>query len=98
MSDKPSNRKSDSPFHDPTQSSRFVEIGGKWYFLTRERNLQGPYATKAGAEVALDVYLNEGISSSRSKQENAKLQSYDVDEVQHANVIDWQSAKANIIN
>ena len=52
-------RKTDSPFHDPVQSCRFVEIDGKWFFMTREKQLEGPFATKAGAEMALDIFLGE---------------------------------------
>lgn len=104
MSNKPSIRKSDAPFNEPVQSSRFVDLDGKWYFLTRERDLQGPYATRAGAEVALEIYLKEGLNGGTEQPE--PLAGYEVDEVDQpragksslnkGNVLDWRSARANI--
>ncbi|MBT8149135.1 MAG: hypothetical protein HKO71_01605 [Pseudomonadales bacterium] len=88
MSDERKTRKSDSPLNDPVQSSRFVEIGGNWFFLTREKELQGPYASKTGAETALNIYLNEEVSSSPVSK-GATPKSYPVEELDN-NVLQWR--------
>lgn len=94
MSDERKTRKSDSPLNDPVQSSRFIEIGGNWFFLTREKELQGPYASKAGAETALDIYLKEDVNSSAASK-NVAPKSYPVEEVDGNNVVPWRKARSN---
>ena len=79
-------RKTDSPFHDPAQSSRFVEMENNWFFLTREKTMQGPYATKESARVALDIYLAERGGSEQEHEISAAPQTYSVEELQ-SNVI-----------
>ena len=90
MSDEYKTRKTDSPLNDPVQSSRFVEIDGNWFFLTREKELQGPYASKMGAETALDIYLKEDVAGA-SKPAAEKLENYGVEE------IDVTEANTNVI-
>lgn len=52
-------RKSDSPFYEPVQSNRYVCVEGKWFFLTREKAMQGPFETKDAAADELTGYLLE---------------------------------------
>ena len=78
-------RKTDSPFHDPVQSSRFVIVEEKWFFLTREKNMQGPYANRPSAQTALDIYLDE-LCISESANDNNKpteLPTYSAEELEN---------------
>lgn len=53
-------RKGDSPFHEPKhQSNRFVQLHDKWYFLTREKGLQGPFVNELTAKIGLAVYMDD---------------------------------------
>ncbi len=76
MSEQATIRKTDSPFNDPVQSCRFVEMENKWFFMTREKTVQGPYATRNSAAVALEIYLSElaisGIESGHGKIQPGK--------------------------
>lgn len=88
MSETSSIRKSDSPFHDPVQTCRFVTIDGNWFFMTRENGVRGPYATRAGAETALDIYLQEEISGSTNNLPITNSQ-YQVDDLADNNILLW---------
>lgn len=41
----------------PFRTGRFFNVGGKWYFTTREEMDQGPYTSRVEAEAALSIYL-----------------------------------------
>ncbi|MBT8139393.1 MAG: hypothetical protein KJP25_06480 [Gammaproteobacteria bacterium] len=108
MSDTPSIRKTDAPFNDPVQTSRFVDISGQWYFMTREHQLQGPFAVRAAAEMALQIYLQESASSAKAHSPKTQAPesplypagSYLVSDGEKPainNVVDWHSAKANLL-
>ena len=94
MSNEYKTRKTDTPFNDPVQSSRFVEIRGNWFFLTREKDLQGPYASKMGAETALGIYLQEEVAGA-IKPAVESLANYGVEEIDSTNVIPLHDARLN---
>lgn len=39
------------------RTERIVNDHGKWYFLTRERTIEGPFECKVDAVEQLEVYL-----------------------------------------
>jgi two-component sensor histidine kinase len=41
-----------------------VNVESKWFFLTREKDIKGPYETHEDAKVGLCVYLSEHGSNS----------------------------------
>lgn len=91
-------RRSDSPFHDPVQSPRFIKLKCNWFFLTREKGMHGPFETQIGAETALEVFL-EDLSTARLKQPENRPQStytstpkYQVDEISIDNILPWKKA------
>ena len=52
------------------RSDRMIEQDGKWYFQTREGNIEGPYNTRLEAANALDVFIQAkslGLLSSESE-------------------------------
>jgi len=74
-------RRTDSPFHDPVQSCRFVGVDGRWFFLTREKKMQGPYATRISAETALEIYLAERCIEEPANDNSATLPTYSAEEL-----------------
>lgn len=76
-------RKTDSPFHDPVQSCRFVTVENNWFFLTREKNMQGPYSCRDSAEIALEIYLSELCLNELASGTEAKLPSYSAEELKN---------------
>lgn len=75
-------RKTDSPFHDPVQSYRFVSVEEKWFFMTREGSMHGPYATLSSAEVALEIYLSDLLlAESANDSSHQPLPSYSAEEL-----------------
>lgn len=52
-------RKTDAPFAQPIQTSRYLEINDDWFFFTREKDLLGPYRTRVIAEHAVKVYIDK---------------------------------------
>ncbi len=51
-------RKDDKPGQQRTyfRTERVVEDGGRWYFLTREGKLEGPFETRRDANDRAEVY------------------------------------------
>ncbi len=76
-------RRTDSAFYDPVQSSRFVEMEGKWFFLVRESGLKGPFSTQEHAENALEKFLVESAAEVSNTASNfkTKLPTYSVEEL-----------------
>ncbi|NNC54660.1 MAG: hypothetical protein HKO07_02930 [Pseudomonadales bacterium] len=110
MSNTPTIRKTDARFNNPEQTSRFVTIAGEWFFLTREREMHGPFAVRAAAETALQIFLQESGEPQQSASPQYPVGSYTVshsDDEKHGNhksnqskqnnVVDWHSARANLL-
>ena len=93
MSDTTKTRSTDSPFNDPTQSSRFVELNGKWFFMTREHGLQGPYETKAGAETGVQVYIAEHAHNDAAPAHMPEKPTPTAQPEQAANVVPWPNIR-----
>ena len=51
-------RKSDIGDRFFMRSDRFFQVGGQWYFNTREGGTEGPYATRAAAKEKLERYIS----------------------------------------
>ena len=49
----------------PFRTGRFFNVGGHWYFSTREAVDQGPYASRQEAENALRLYLENIVDVER---------------------------------
>jgi len=54
----------------PFRSSRFFNVGTKWYFATREGFDSGPYANKQRAETSLLRFLSIISKLPQSYQSN----------------------------
>ena len=93
MSNTTKTRATDSPFNDPTQSSRFVELNGKWFFMTREHDLQGPYASKAVAETAVQVYIAEHAPHDAAPAHIPEKPAPAAQPEQAANVVPWPNIR-----
>ena len=52
-------RKTDAPFTQPIQTSRYLEINDDWFFFPREKDLLGPYRSRRIAEHAVNVYIDK---------------------------------------
>lgn len=53
-----SRRKNDSPDgRTYFRSDRIVRDGGKWYFMTRERTVEGPFESRLDAVQRLETYI-----------------------------------------
>jgi hypothetical protein len=39
------------------RSDRFIHEGGKWYFETREKTVEGPFGSRAEAEARLEDHI-----------------------------------------
>jgi Domain of unknown function (DUF6316) len=50
-------RKSDWEPYSKFRPSRFIKDGGKWYFLTREATMEGPFELRLDAEERLASYI-----------------------------------------
>ena len=55
----------------PTRTSRFVNRGGAWYFLTREGRAEGPFEEKRHAQEAVEMYIR--LAEFRSSDDARKL-------------------------
>lgn len=93
MSDITKTRATDSPFNDPTQSSRFVELNGKWFFMTRAHGLQGPYASKAGAETAVAVYIAEQAHADAASAHMPEKTALSAKQDQAAKIVPWPNLR-----
>ncbi len=51
-------RKGESEPQPRFRESRFFHSMDEWYFLTRERTVEGPYGRRVEAEKMLETYLN----------------------------------------
>jgi len=45
------------------RGSRFFHSMDEWYFVTRERTVEGPFEHRVAAEEMLETYLNEVSAS-----------------------------------
>ena len=70
-------RKSDSESYSKFRPSRFIKEGGKWYFLTREATLEGPFELKLDAEERLESYIRVMTSGFMPRDSKLSLQSLD---------------------
>ncbi|RLA48439.1 MAG: hypothetical protein DRR04_11170 [Gammaproteobacteria bacterium] len=52
-------RKDESELHPRFRESRFFHSMDQWYFVTRERTVEGPFEHRLAAEEMLQTYLNE---------------------------------------
>ncbi len=51
-------RKDDDPVSRTRfRTDRMVEDGGRWFFLTREQTIEGPFDCRADAMDQLEVYI-----------------------------------------
>ncbi len=50
-------RKGEAPYHDYTRCNRLISFRGQWSFATREKTIEGPYASRETAESALQQYI-----------------------------------------
>ncbi|MCB1707924.1 MAG: hypothetical protein KDI10_04200 [Halioglobus sp.] len=50
-------RRDDSGAYTRFRSNRFCQQGGKWFFFTRERTMEGPFDYRAAAEIRLADYI-----------------------------------------
>jgi len=51
-------RKDDDPISRTRfRTDRMVQDGGRWFFLTRERTIEGPFDCRADAIDQLEVYI-----------------------------------------
>jgi hypothetical protein len=59
MSDNPriAHRKGDTGAPVHYRSDRFFRNGGRWYFETREKKIQGPFEDRSEAERHLEAYV-----------------------------------------
>ena len=56
-------RKEDTGAHTSRyRSERLVADGGKWYFLTREGAVEGPFECEADAVEQLEVYVRLAVN------------------------------------
>ena len=56
-------RKTDNPDHHSWyRSERLVNDSGKWFFLTREGNLEGPFECEQDAVEQLEVYVSLAVN------------------------------------
>jgi hypothetical protein len=56
-------RKSDHPDHHSWyRSERVINDSGKWYFLTREGSLEGPFECERDATEQLEVYVSLAVN------------------------------------
>lgn len=56
-------RKEDTGVHTSRyRSERLVADGGKWYFLTREGAVEGPFDCEADAVEQLEVYVRLAVN------------------------------------
>lgn len=51
-------RESDPKSKPRFRNERFVQEGGKWFFYTRERTLEGPCEDRVDAAARLEKYLS----------------------------------------
>ena len=51
-------RKGESELHPRFRGSRFFHSMDKWYFITREGTVEGPFEHRVEAEQTLKTYLN----------------------------------------
>ncbi|RLA44695.1 MAG: hypothetical protein DRQ97_10950 [Gammaproteobacteria bacterium] len=51
-------RKGESESQPRFRDSRFFHSMDEWYFVTRERTVEGPYGHRVEAETMLETYLN----------------------------------------
>ena len=54
-----SSRRTGDPLDTRTRfrSERIVNDGGEWYFLTRERSVEGPFRCQEEAAKRLEIYI-----------------------------------------
>jgi Domain of unknown function (DUF6316) len=52
-------RKGEIESHPRFRESRFFHSMDKWYFITREGSVEGPFEDRVEAEQMLEVYLDE---------------------------------------
>lgn len=69
MSDK---RRGDTDERARFRTDRIFSEAGKWYFQTREKTIEGPFHTRADAELKLDGYLK--VVKSGYLQDGSQLQ------------------------
>jgi len=51
-------RKDDDPISRTRfRTDRMVQDGGRWFFLTREKTIEGPFDCRADAVDQLEVYI-----------------------------------------
>ncbi len=44
------------------RTDRMVEDGGRWFFLTREKTIEGPFDCRADAIDQLEVYIQLAVN------------------------------------
>lgn len=93
MSNTTKIRSTDSPFNEPAQSSRFVELNGKWFFMTREHGLQGPYASKTEAETGVQVYIAEHNHHNAAPAHMPEQATPSAGQEHEANVVPWPNIR-----
>ena len=86
-------RKTDAPFAQPIQTSRYLEINDDWFFFTREKDLLGPYRTRVIAEHAVKVYIDK-----MEHQEDSAVQAKKADNVTELKDTDSESAESGLDN
>ena len=56
-------RKDDDPVSRTRfRTERMVEDGGRWFFLTREKTIEGPFDCRADAIDQLEVYIKLAVN------------------------------------
>ena len=71
-------RKSDSEPYSKFRPSRFIKEGGKWYFITREATMEGPFELRVDAEERLASYIKIMASGFMPRDSKLSIQSLDV--------------------
>jgi len=51
-------RKGETESQPRFRDSRFFHSMDEWYFVTRERTVEGPFEHRSEAEEILEIYLN----------------------------------------
>jgi len=82
-----SNKKVQQAFQQPLNSSRFVQVEGRWYFATRESGICGPYQSYTGAVEGLHIHLsNLDNDTCKATVPNE----FEVEEIDSKNLLFWR--------
>jgi hypothetical protein len=57
-----SKRQTDSTERSWFRTGRFTEDHGLWFFITREKTIEGPFSSMFDAQIQLDRYIKVQLS------------------------------------